>query len=251
MRKLLLMMIALAAPAAGAAYKCTDEKGLTYFGDTPPAQCGNVPMLELSPSGMVLRRIEPTPTPEQVKSKATEAERNKAAQRAADDQKRKDEALLNTYSAEREFDVVRDRNIGPIQGRITSARDRIKAVETRQKELEEEMEFYRAGKRAKGAGSGPAEPPPMLTAELQRISGERQTLERSIATHEKEIEELHTKFDTDKKRWVALKSGSISPGTPPTTATQKSAAPAPGTPSSAAAPKTADASADKAPAKKP
>jgi hypothetical protein len=241
MKRLCLITIALFAPAAGATYKCTDEKGLTYFGDTPPAQCAGVPMYELSPSGLVLRRIEPTPTPEQVKAKATEAERNRAEKRASDDQKRKDEALLNTYSAEREFDVVRDRNIGPITGRIASARERIKAVETRQKELEDEMEFYKAGKATKGAGGKPREAPPMLSAELQRMTAEKQTLERSIVTHEKDIEDLHVKFDNDKKRWIALKGGAIAPGTPLPPAAAKPAA----------ATKSADASAEKAPAKKP
>ena len=64
MKKFCLLLVALFAPAAGATYKCTDEKGVTHIGDTPPAGCGTVVMYEVSASGMVLRKIDPTPTPE-------------------------------------------------------------------------------------------------------------------------------------------------------------------------------------------
>jgi Domain of unknown function (DUF4124) len=210
-KKLALLLIAIFAPSAGAVYKCVDEKGVTHIGDTPPAPCASVMMLELSPSGTLLRRIEPSPTPEQLKAKLDEAQRNKEASRASGDQKRKDEALLSTYGGEREFEMVLNRNIEPIKGRIASAQDRMKAVEKRSKEIEEEMEFYKAGK--KGAADKPREAPPMLVAELQRLTTEKAALERSIAAHNAEIEQLRTKFDVDKKRWMALKSG-----TPPGTA---------------------------------
>ncbi|MGZ5031703.1 MAG: DUF4124 domain-containing protein [Usitatibacter sp.] len=206
MKKIALLLAVMFAPAAMAAYKCVDEKGVTHVGDTPPAGCATVVMYEISASGMVLRRIEPTPTPEQLKAIADGAARKKEMEKAANEQKRKDEALLNTFSGEREFDVVRDRNIAPIKGRIVSAQERIKAVEKRQKELEEEMEFYKAGKATKDVGSKPREAPPMLGAELQHLTAEKKVLETNIAMHEKEIEELRNKFETDKKRWVALKA---------------------------------------------
>ncbi len=203
----LLFLSLLLATSAGAAYKCVDEKGLTHVGDTPPANCATVMMQELSRGGAVLRNIEPTPTAEQLKVRMDEAAGRKEAMKAAADQKRKDEALLNTFSGEREFDVVRDRNIEPLKGRIVSAQERIKAVEKRQKELEDEMEFYKAGKRTKAAGSKEREAPFILTSELSRITAEKATLEQSIVAHNREIEQLRAKFDSDKKRWVALKAG--------------------------------------------
>jgi chromosome segregation ATPase len=204
MRKTCLLLAVLWAPAAMAAYKCVDEKGTTHVGDTPPASCATVEMLEVSKSGMILRRIEPSPTPEQLKAIADGAARKKEAEKAAAEQKRKDEALLNTFSGEREFDVVRDRNIEPIKGRIVSAQERIKAVEKRQTELAEEMEFYKAGK-SKVAGKE-RDAPPMLATEMQRLGAEKKVLETNLVAYDKEIEALRTKFDTDKKRWVALKA---------------------------------------------
>ncbi len=205
MKRTCLLLIAIFAPAAGAAYKCVDEKGITRIGDTPPPECANVVMYETSRTGTVLKKIDPTPTAEQVKQRREEAERKSAADKVAAEQKRKDMALLNTFSAEKEFDVTRDRQIEPIQGRMRQAQERIANIDKRQKAIDEEMEFYKAGKK-KAAGAKPSEPPPMLVAEHERLLGEKKQLQASITSGEKEIEQLRTRYDTDKKRWVTLKA---------------------------------------------
>jgi len=203
MKKIFLLLTALYVPAAGAAYKCVDEKGVTHIGDTPPAGCANVMMYEISGSGAVIRNIDPTPTPEQLKIRMEEAARAKEAERTAAEQKRKDLALLSSYSNEREFDVARDRNVEPLNGRIYNNKDRIKVIDKRLKELDDESEFYKAGK-SKAAKT--REVPPPIVAELQRLRAEKDLLEKSIAGNEKEIEALKVKFDIDKKRWLDLKA---------------------------------------------
>jgi hypothetical protein len=202
-KKLLILLgLAFASPAF-AAYKCVDEKGVTRIGETPPEECGNVVMYEISKSGQVLRKIERSLTEEEVKARKEETERKLQADKAAAEQRRKDEALLNTYASEREIDMTRDRNIEPINARIKIARERIAAVDKRVKEIEEEMEFYKAGKSKAGKTR---ETPQNLTADLDRVKKERVTLEKSIAGYEKEIEAMRGKYDGDKKRWLALKA---------------------------------------------
>jgi chromosome segregation ATPase len=202
MKRLLVIIAASWMGAAGAAYKCTDAKGITHVGDTPPPGCKDVMMYEVTPAGKVLREIEPTLTPEQAKVRAAELEKKRAADALVAEQKRKDLALLATYASEKEFDVARDRNIEPIKSKIASSQEQIKQAEKRQKEIQEEMEFYKAGKSKKGG-----EIPPRLTDGLKRVESEKSTLEASIAASEKEIEEVKAKYDADKKRWVELKSG--------------------------------------------
>ena len=210
-KTLVLFAVALAAPCANAAYKCVDERGVTHIGDVPPPGCANVVMYEILPSGKILRTIDPTPTEEQLRQRREEFDRAKAAIRNEADQKRKDMALINTFSTEKEFDVVRDRNIEPLKSRIAMAQDRIKAIDKRSKELEDELEFYKAGK----SKSKTKEAPPQLTGDLIRLKTERTTLEGSIANSEKEIESLKVKFDIDKRRWIALKSGAKPGDLPP------------------------------------
>ena len=203
MKKIFLLLAALYVPAAGAAYKCVDEKGLTHIGDTEPAACANVMLYEVSRSGTIIRSIEPTPTPEQVKVKRDEAERRKEAERVAAEQKRKDLALLSSYSDEREFEVARDRNIEPLAGRIKISKDRIKTIDARVAQLEDEMEYYKAGK---SKASKTREPPQPLLHELQRLRIEKEGLEQSVAGTERQIEAFRVRFDIDKKRWLALKA---------------------------------------------
>jgi hypothetical protein len=207
----------LFAGSAAAVYKCVDERGVTRIGDTPPDQCSNVPMYEVSSSGTVLRKIDPSLTPEQVKARTDEADRKKESEKAQNEQRRKDLALLATYSTDTEFDTVRDRTIEPISARIRSSNDRLAAIDKRQKELDEEMEFYKAGK-SKGKGKdgkerAAPEAPAMLVGELARLKHERDTINKGLVGYDKEIAALKTKFDVDKKRWIALKSGASS--TPP------------------------------------
>jgi chromosome segregation ATPase len=202
--KRLLILAMLAAPAAHAAYRCKDETGITHFGDTPPAACANVTMYEVSRSGTVLRTIEPTPTPEQLKARREEAARKVEADKAAAEQRRKDLALLATYSSEKDIDTSRDLNLQPIEGRIKSAQDRIVAVDKRRKELDAEMEFYKAGK-SKGTGKT-REAPAQLVADVERVKNERATLERSIKEYEKEMQEVRERYEADKKRWHELKT---------------------------------------------
>jgi hypothetical protein len=201
--KRLLILAMLWAPAVQAAYKCKDERGLTHIGDTPPAACANVVMYEITKSGTVIRAIQPTLTPEQVKAKREEAERQKEAAKAAAEQRRKDLALLATYSSEKDIDVSRDLNLQPVEVRIKSARDRIAAVEERQKKLNDEMEFYKAGKGKHSTKATQA--PPQLVMDVERTKNEKATLVQSIANYEKEMKEIRERYEADKQRWVELK----------------------------------------------
>lgn len=203
MKKLLfLVALALSAPA-GAAFRCVDEKGRTHVGDTPPAGCANVPMQEVTRGGTVIRTIQPSVTEEQAKARAEAEEKQRQAEKVASEQKRKDMALLATYSTEKEFDVARDRNIEPLAGRIKQSEERLKEIDKRQAAIKDEMEFYKAGK--KKGGDKKDVMPPGLTAELGRLDDERKTIQKGIVNYEKEIGELRNKYDSDKKRWMDLK----------------------------------------------
>ena len=204
MKTNILLILALAASTvAQAAYKCKDEKGLTHIGDTPPAGCANVPMYEITRSGTIVRRIEPTPTGDQIRIKQEEEARAKEAAKAAAEQRRKDLALLATYSTEKDIDTSRDLNLKPIEGRIRSAQERTAAVDKRHEDLEAEMEFYKAGKSSKAAKM--REPPAQLKADLERTKQEKASLAKNIADYEKEMQQVRERYDADKKRWVELK----------------------------------------------
>ena len=200
----LLLALALSAPAAHAAFRCVDEKGRTHVGDTPPPGCANVVMYEVTRAGIVIRKIEPSLTEDQVKARLEAEEKARIAEKAAAEQKRKDSALLASYANEKEFDVARDRNIEPLKQRIAQSEQRSKEIDKRVKQVKEEMEFYTAGKKKGDKGKDQAAP---MAAELERLDEEKKHLARNVVDSNKEIAEIRAKFDADKQRWVALKKG--------------------------------------------
>lgn len=215
-RTIACLAIALYVPLASAAYRCVDERGRTLVGDTPPAGCANVPMYEIGKTGKVLRRIEPTPTPEQLKVLREEQERHKAEQKAAAEQKRQDLALLASYGAPKEFDVARERNVEPVTGRIAAAEQRMKELDVRKKDLATQMEFYNTGK-SKRANSKLVDPADDQTgawfrAEVDRMAKERAALAESVRRLHKDIQDLNAKYEADKQRWMLLKSGKLAVG---------------------------------------
>lgn len=210
MRVLLLLAVTLAVPLAQGAYRCVDEKGITHIGDTPPAACANVVMWEVSRSGTVLRKIEPTLTADQVKAKEEAAAKAKEEAKVAADQKRKDLALLATYSTEKEFSIATERNVEPVLGRIKSVQERQAAVGKRIQELEDEMEFYKAGKSKTSAQSKvpqkTREVPIQLVADHERAVAEQTTLKKNLVDYEKEIVDIKAKYEADRARWKELKT---------------------------------------------
>jgi hypothetical protein len=231
MKRALFLIAALAVPAAEAAYRCTDAKGTTHVGDTPPAACAKIPMEEVSKSGKVLRTIEPTLSAEEAAAREEAEEKKREEEKIIAEQKRKDLALLATYASEKEFDVARDRNVEPLEGRIKSSQERSKDLDKRIKELQEEMEFYKAGKKKddKKAKGGI---PPQLQQDMDAAVSEKALMAKNVTQYEKEITDIKAKFEADKKRWLQLKgrkpgeedkpapkkrASSTPPATPPAT----------------------------------
>ena len=199
-----LLTVFLSAPAQGA-YRCTDSRGVTHFGDTPPAQCAGVRLYELNSSGVVIRVIEPSLTPEQVAERERERARTQEAARLAADARRRDNALIATYTTEKEFDLALARDLQVIQARIAGSRERIAAIDARRTEIIEELEFYSAGR---GRSSGKRrEQPADLTAEQDRLREEKSRLVSGIERDEATIVEIRQRYERDRKRWLELTQG--------------------------------------------
>ena len=193
MRSVPLCVLALAACCAipaSAAFKCTDEKGRTHFEDTLPEACANVVTYEISRSGSVIRKIEPTA------AKVDDpASRQKAVadEKAGIERKRHDSVLLDTYASEREIDAARDRNVDILKNRLSAARMNAQRAQQREKDVQRLVD-----------GKGRSVPDAMA-ADLARAKTERATADATLARIEKDMEETQARFAADKARWVELR----------------------------------------------
>ena len=202
-----LAIFALALITANSAYalfKCVDEKGVTHYGDTMPPQCAKKPLVEMSTQGSVVRRIDAPLTPEQIKAIDDDRVRNKAKTDLMAVQKLRDNALVSTYGAEREFDVARDKDIANLDSRKKVLTARIGDVDTHLAKLNNDMEFYQAGK---SKTSKTKEAPPQLIQDQKRAAHDAATIRAEIEKLDMGKEEIRTRYDSEKARWKRLKEG--------------------------------------------
>jgi len=192
-------MLALAPAAAQERmYKCVDARGKVYYTQVPPPECLGRDTQELNKSGTLIRRnpaaIPLTPAQEQ----AREAERRKKVEdeERSKEERRKNLALLNTYSSEKDIEDARTRALTEAQGAIEDTERRIAGAQKRHKELEAEKEFY------------VKKPIPFkLKQEITNNDIEIKNQIVLLDAKKKEISTLNAKYDEDKRRYVDLTSG--------------------------------------------
>ena len=194
----------MAASPSHATYKCVDEKGITHYGDIMPWQCEKKPVVEMSKQGSVVRKIDAPLTPEQLKAIDDNRVRDKAKADLIAGQKLRDNALMSTYGAEREFDVARDKDIANLDSRRKSLVGRISDVDKLLTKLNSDMEFYQAGK---SKTSKVKEAPPQLVQDQKRAAADTAAIRAELERIDKDKVEIAARYDAEKARWKRLKGG--------------------------------------------
>jgi hypothetical protein len=198
MRKLAVFLLVLAtAPALAQApqrmYKCIDAKGKTYYTQIPPRECLGRESEELNKSGMVVKRSEKGPTAAEIQAREAEKKKKEEEAEKAKEQRRKELALLNTYSSEKDIEDQRARALKEAQDQITITEKSIEGAQKRQKELEAEKEFYTKKPM-----------PAKLKQEIANTEVQIKNQNTLLEAKKAEIDKINAKYDDDKKRYVAL-----------------------------------------------
>ncbi len=179
-------------------YKCVDARGKVYYTQVPPPECLGRDTQELNKSGTLIRKnpavVPLTPAQEQ----AREAERRKKIEdeERSKEERRKNLALLNTYSSEKDIEEARTRALAEVQGAIEDTERRIAGAQKRHKELEAEKEFYVKKQM-----------PFKLRQEIANNDIEIKNQIVLLDAKKKEISTINAKYDEDKRRYVELTSG--------------------------------------------
>ncbi len=198
-RTILLLCSTLLAVAPAAAqqrmYKCVDAKGKVYYTQVPPPECLGRDTQELDKSGTPMRKSQ-TPTaltPAQQKAREAELKKKLEAEERAKEERRKNTALLNTYSSEKDIDDARGRALKEAELAIAETEKRIAGAQKRKKELESEKEFY------------VKKPMPLrLKQEIANNEIEIKNQTELLDAKKKEISIINAKYDSDKRRYVEL-----------------------------------------------
>lgn len=190
----LIVGLSFSLPAAAKMYKWVDDQGVTHYGETIPPEYANKDRSELSKSGRVVSKKEVL-TPEERRAKEEEAAKKRSEAEAALEQKRRDKALLNTYTNVKEIDLARNRNLQQVEARINSINSQLKMANDNQLSLQKEADgITKAGRKI----------PKSLqkdSAESQaRLTGLQQDLEKAKA----EKAAVEARYDEDKARYKEL-----------------------------------------------
>jgi uncharacterized protein DUF4124 len=194
---MLLIALALAFAALRDAhagtYKWTDEKGVVHYADKMPTDAVNRANAQLDSQGVTFKRTEAAPTPEQLRAKVVDTDKQRQATREKEDMDRRDRALIASYTRVEEIDLARTRALATIDGQLQSARVYVAQLTKRQQELLE---------RKIVAGSKGA--PPALERELESIDRELLKTNEFVAFKRQESVAAAAKYESDKQRWREL-----------------------------------------------
>jgi len=191
----LLVSVGLMSTADATLYKWVDDKGTTHYDQTIPPEYADKSSVQLNDKG----RIEKNRTVETAaEHKANEAIRSKklAEEAAVRESKRRDSALLNTYTTEKEIDLARDRNLQQVESRQHSFTTMLESAKASKAELLKEQDQLNQQKRTI---------PPSLLDDIKESEARVAKAEKNLALSTQELAAVKNKFETDKRRFKELK----------------------------------------------
>jgi hypothetical protein len=205
---LIVMLAAIsvnaAIPASGRFYCCD---GGRVCGDALPEQCRGKAYRILDSSGNLLKEVGPPLTVEQKARAAAEALRKKELEEQAKEQRRKDQALLDTYATPQDIDLAQGKAESDVNLAIRGAEDRIAAARKQRKKFEEEAEFYKKKSL-----------PPEVAKGLRDADHEIKTQQELLDVKKGDAATIKAKYDADRKRYAELTgrtTASAKPGATP------------------------------------
>ncbi|MBI5659330.1 MAG: DUF4124 domain-containing protein [Nitrosomonadales bacterium] len=185
-----LALCAIFSPAVEAKlYKWVDDKGETHYGEVVPPEYAGKDKVQFNEKGREVRKKE---------ADNDDASANKAAESAkaaAMEQRRKDKALINTYSSEKEIDLARDRNLQQVEARINSIQLLIKSAQ-------ESLDGYR--KEAEGASKSGRKIHDSLQSDIAEAESKLAKLKQDLANAREKEASVRASFEADKLRYREL-----------------------------------------------
>ena len=180
--------------AAAKMYKWVDDNGTTHYGETIPPEYANKDRAELNKAGRVVDKKEVL-TPEERRAKELEDIKKREDEEAAVEQKRRDKALLNTYSSVKEIDLARTRNLQQVEARLNSISSQIKMAGDNLAGLQKEADGYTSASK---------QIPASLQEDLQESQARLTKLKQDMEKSKAEKATVEARYDAEKTRYKEL-----------------------------------------------
>lgn len=190
-----LLLVSLgAAQAAGEFYCCQDpSSGRRVCGDTLPEQCRGRAYRVLDSNGNIAKEVGAPLTPEQKAEQILENKRRKQLEDSSREQRRRDQALLDTYATPEDIDLAQQKAEADVNFAILATIARIDTARTKRKKFEDEAEFYK--KKAM---------PAQLEQDLRALDHEIKLQQDLLAIKKRDYDAIKSKYDADRRRYFEL-----------------------------------------------
>ena len=191
----LILLVTYSLSVEAKLYKWVDSNGVTHYGEVIPPEYANRDIETLKKSGYISKRPEKA-SPEDTKANAEADEKKKIADKILDEQKRRDGALLNTYSNEEEIDLALERSLILVNARIESNQMLLKSSQSTLDDLKQEAEHRtKLGRKI----------PESLTDDMAKAENRVEKFKSELHNSEEELHAVKTRFENEKLLYRKLK----------------------------------------------
>lgn len=180
---------------AARSFCCTDDQGVRSCGDVLPEVCRNKAYVEFNEKGQRVRTQDAPLTEAQQAVRDAELKKKREDDRLALEQRRRDQALLNTYTSEADLDKARDRQIAEIERSVKQLQEKLAAARKTKEKLAKDAEFYK---------NKPL--PADLKDADKRNEADIQAQTSALDAKTREIEDTRSRFESDRQRLKELRT---------------------------------------------
>ena len=163
-----------------------------------PPEYADKDRAELNQSGRIIKKQEVL-TPDELRAERAnkeQAEARKRAEEQADlERKRRDKALIDTYSNPNEIDLARKRNLQQIELRINGINSNVKMASDNLLALQKEADTYTSANKPI---------PASLQEDLQEAQARLDKLQKDLEKPLAEKAAIEARYDADKARYKEL-----------------------------------------------
>jgi hypothetical protein len=187
-------LVAISLPAHAGLYKWTDERGVVHYSDQMPPDVVNRASFQLNRQGITVGKTEQAKPVTRVVKDESEEQRARLAERERLIAQRRDKALIESYSNEREIELAKTRAVATIEGQVESAQSFVAQMQKRRDELESQKVTF-----------APRPVPGTIDREIETIDGEVARQKDFIAGKRKESATVGARYDADRQRFRELR----------------------------------------------
>lgn len=185
-----------AQPSAGTGiYTCVDASGKRFTADRPIPQCADREQRVLGPTGVERSRIGPALTEVEMAQLLELRRQEELLQLRAQEQRRRDAALLARYPEQALHDAARQAALQQVDAMRVLAYQRLVELDKEQHQWEQELQFYK---------QNPSKAPARLRLALQDVKSAQQDVRTLLTLQADEAQRINLRFDAELQSLKAL-----------------------------------------------